>query len=147
MNSLLALKRDAWLILVFIFLISAWPEAVSAQEIPVYIVTDLGVLPGDDTSVATAINNKADVVGFSILAGNRVNHAFTWSKGVMTNLTPDSSGIAFSINDSGQVAGVSPAVLESGCPPAPYSGHAVLWQSGVMTTAYTNHYRNTELIF
>jgi probable HAF family extracellular repeat protein len=39
---------------------------------------DLGVLPGDTTSEATDINNRSEVVGFSV--GPAGERAFLWTK-------------------------------------------------------------------
>ena len=41
-------------------------------------VRDLGTLPGDTSSEASAINNNGDVVGYS--KGLRGIHAFLWTK-------------------------------------------------------------------
>jgi len=53
----------------------------------------------------------------------------------LTNLAPGSTGLAFSINDSGQVAGVSP-YSGGGCFPA-ITGRPVVWQNGGMTDLST----------
>ena len=75
---------------------------------------DLGMLPGDFVTVAgccNTINNRGDVVGFSIpgIFGSR---AFVWEKGVITDLNtliPEDSPLyllsAYSINDAGEIVG------------------------------------------
>jgi probable HAF family extracellular repeat protein len=71
------------------------------------VMTDLGVLPGDDDSYATAINSSGAVVGFSTLDGNNP-HAFLWQDGVMTDL---GQGAAEDINDSNQIVGYGAGVV------------------------------------
>lgn len=98
---------------------------LTLTPIPIpYTVTVLGTL-GDELSVAYAINNLGQVVGFAN-AISATSHAFLWQNGVMTDLGtlpgfPYSS--AADINDAGQVVGRS----DNGP-----DGHAFLWQNGVM---------------
>jgi probable HAF family extracellular repeat protein len=106
--------------------------------VPVYTVTDLGVISGDDASAATSINSKGDVAGYSSISTASGSHPFVWSNGVLTNLAPGSTGLAFSINDSGQVAGVSP-YSGSGCFPA-ITGRPVIWQDGGITDLSTKYH-------
>ena len=50
-----------------------------------YIVTDLGVLPGAESSTAIGINDLGDVVGYA--SGGSVNSVgFVWRQGVMTGV-------------------------------------------------------------
>jgi probable HAF family extracellular repeat protein len=107
-------------------------------QVPVYTVTDLGVISGDDASVATSINNKGDIAGYSYLTTASGSHPFVWSNGVLTNLAPGSTGRAFSINDSGQIAGLSP-FSGGGCFPA-ITGRPVVWQNGGMTDLSTTYH-------
>jgi probable HAF family extracellular repeat protein len=69
-------------------------------------LTDLGVLhePGFTMSVATAINDNGQVVGWSFSA---FQHAFLYSKGIMINLTPPEYELssANGINNKDQVVG------------------------------------------
>ena len=90
-----------------------WTKAAGMQG--------LGFLPGDDYSIAKAINRFGQVVGYS--NGNNVTYAFIWSKTTgMRNLGKLPGGVnsaAQAINDLGQVAGYSDC--GTGC------DHAVLW--------------------
>jgi probable HAF family extracellular repeat protein len=65
-------------------------------------LTDLGVLPGDDISLATGINTAGIITGYSSLGGNNT-HFFLYD-GSMHDLGP---GGATGINDLGQVIGYS----------------------------------------
>jgi len=86
-------------------------------------MTDLGTLPGDDYSVAYAINGAGQVVGASCGGTCEWFRAFLWQNGTMTDLGSlggPSDTIAFGINNAGQIVGRS-------------AGHAFLWDHGSMT--------------
>jgi probable HAF family extracellular repeat protein len=81
------------------------------------VMTDLGTLPGIPGSLASSINNKGQVVGFSDdFNGNTV--ALIWQNGTMTDLNtlvpPNSPFLieALRINDRGEIVG--PAFLSNG---------------------------------
>lgn len=96
----------------------------AAQADPLYTITDLGTLPGMNSSVATAINNKGQVVGISYnnadatyfmshlsppsLVSNSSapsgGQSFLYDGGHITQINP-LGGLATSINDNGQVVG------------------------------------------
>src|SRR2546430_2070318 len=84
-------------------------------------VTDLGTLPGDDYSVAYAINDAGQVVGASCGGTCEWFRAFLWQNGTMTDLVSLGGcwGEAHGINDHGQAVG-------SGMMPN-QSGRAALW--------------------
>jgi probable HAF family extracellular repeat protein len=102
--------------------LSAMPAAQGAA-VPAYTITDLGTLGGDE-SVATAINNVGQVVGYSQTSPSSFSHAFVWEDGVISPLDDENaiSSQALDINDAGQVVGeISFTRLESS---------AVLWDDG-----------------
>jgi uncharacterized membrane protein len=80
--------------------------ATSALAQPRYSITDLGVLPGCDTSVATSINDHGDVTGYCQNGGDQV--AVVWRNGQLINLGKLPRGHfsdASSINASGTAVG------------------------------------------
>ena len=97
-------------------------------RVPMYHVVELGTL-GGTFSIGRAINNAGQVVGYSALPGDGVQHAFLWSEGSMQDigtLGGDSRG--YGINASGQVAGIgslSGAIESSGY-------HAFLFAGGIL---------------
>src|SRR5580765_1626955 len=75
---------------------------------------DLGTLPGGNYAHPDWINEVGDVVGFSNTgkdsAGHRQRHAFYWHDDHMTDLGTlgtDPASEAFSINDRGQIVGLT----------------------------------------
>jgi probable HAF family extracellular repeat protein len=96
-------------------------------------VTDLGNLGGALNNIATGINERGEVIGFSDLAGDAVLHAFLWTKdnGMqdLGTLPGDLSSVALGINEEGQVVGQS-CDQTGNC-------RAFLWQDGVMTDLNT----------
>ena len=88
-------------------------------------VQDLGVLPGDATSRARAVNNTGQVVGSSMSTGG-ISRAFLWDLGTMRSLGTlggDVSSEALAINILGQVVGRSGVADLS-------TSRAVLWRDG-----------------
>ncbi|MUG97181.1 hypothetical protein F7734_34560 [Scytonema sp. UIC 10036] len=90
------------------------PPAMAAS---MYSVTDLGTLPGYQSSSASDINHKGQVVGRAFTNAFNPFRAFIWENGTMTDLgtLPDyaASSEARSLNDLGQVVGVSYDALPS----------------------------------
>ena len=106
-------------------------RAGSLQAEPMYSITNLGTMPRQNSSVATAINNVGQVVGvsyttpwgggysqnFAIDSGSRFQtgqpvlgvalpQSFLYSGGQMTEISPPGE-YATAINNSGQVVGGS----------------------------------------
>ncbi len=88
-------------------------------------VQQIGVLPGDISSVATAINDIGQVVGYSE-DSSRKQRAFLWENGVIRDLgfPVGAESSAFGINNDGQITG------RYFTPNTPY-GLAFVWQNGV----------------
>ncbi len=89
---------------------------------------DLGSLGGATNNLAAGLNNRGQVVGVSDLPGDSAAHAFLWQDGTMKDLgvlrSDDTFALAESINDGGEVVGLS-------CGPADCRGFH--WQAGIMT--------------
>src|SRR5439155_703873 len=91
-------------------------------------IEDLGTLPGDESSRATAINDAGQIVGVSGSCTD-LSRAFFWDNGTMTDLGSLPGTIrtyAWAINDAGQVAGSSGSRTEG-----EVSGFR--WEGGVLT--------------
>lgn len=94
---------------------------------------DLGALGTAVMSVAQGLNNKGEVVGWSLTSNPAVtheakSHAFLWRAGKMTDLGTlgGESSSASAINDKGQIVGVSEDNERT------YRGF--LWQNGKMVS-------------
>lgn len=74
-------------------------------------ITDLGTLPGFETSEATGINDSGEVVG-NAYAIDGTEHAFLYSDGKMTDLGTlgGTYSEASGINDAGQILGNSTTI-------------------------------------
>jgi probable HAF family extracellular repeat protein len=104
---------------------------------------EIGTFGGND-SMAQAVNNRGQVVGFALndvpdsmapLPWPTEMRAFLWDNGVLKNLGtlggPDSW--AFFVNDRGQVVGLSypDSGTSSGCD-TPGNNHVFVWENGQM---------------
>jgi len=111
-------------------------------------ITDLGTVPGGTGSLAVAVNNLGQVVGFSdndipdafSLAGVATQtRAFLWQDGVMTDLGtlggPDA--IAFLVNERGQISGIAytDSIASTNC--FPLTTHPFFWEHGEMVDVGT----------
>jgi probable HAF family extracellular repeat protein len=108
-------------------------------------VTDLGSLGGTGQGngiIPHGINNQGQVVGYSDLKGNANFHAFLWARATgmqdLGTLTGDVNSLGISINDEGQVVGVS---LD-----ANFNPRAFLWQNDTMTDLNTLIPANSPLL-
>ncbi|MFT3856315.1 MAG: hypothetical protein QM742_01965 [Aquabacterium sp.] len=68
------------------------------------VMKDLGTL-GGSSSYVTALNNRGDVLGSSMLTGDQASQAFLYHDGVMTALGNGQNSYATLLNDNGTVAG------------------------------------------
>jgi len=93
------------LVSVLVLLFAA--KVASAQK---YTVTDLGTLPGGNSSVAYKVNDLSQVAGNSTLPGNAYGHAFIYQNGTLTDVGTLSGGwsVAFQVNASGEAVGYAP---------------------------------------
>ena len=91
------------------------------------VMTDLGTLPGDNNSVALAINPSGDVAGFSWGGAHDNWRAVVWRNGVPTDLGTlgGAASMATAINPRGDVVGWSDTETY-------LVRHAVLWKDGEM---------------
>ena len=103
-----------------------------AQAVPTYSLINIGTL-GGTYSEASGINDSGQVVGYSTIVGNAINHAFLYSANAMTDLgaldvgtnSPANNSSASGINARGQIAGTSNIFDNS-------ASHAVLYsRSGI----------------
>jgi probable HAF family extracellular repeat protein len=95
-------------------------------------MTDLGTLGGTlvcgPLDCISCANNRGQVAGSSMLAGNAVLHAFLWTDGTMTDLGTlgGSTSLIRWLNDAGEVVGGAST-------PNDDSFHATLWRNGKIT--------------
>ena len=93
-----------------------------------YVVQDLGVLPGDTSSVGVGINQQGDVVGWSNGSAGTRAFLYTDATGMvhLPGLPDKPRAIARDVNDLGDVVGSANAGGVD-------LGHAVLWRGGNVT--------------
>ena len=116
--------RVTKLLCIFFVVLAIAPQIGKAIALPaLYRVTDLGALPGADSSYGGGINDLGDVTGES------GNHLFLWKAQTgMQNLGGfdgyfSTSGVA--INNNGQIAvSAQPATYP------PFVGRAARWTNG-----------------
>ena len=102
---------------------SSRPAPLEAQS--GFVVDDLGVLPGDDSSVAWAINARGDVVGWSNGPAGTRAFLYTDAGGLVTlpGLPGRPRTVARDINEAGDIVGSANAGGVD-------LGHAVIWSGG-----------------
>ena len=103
---------------------------------PLYSITDLGTLTSGGTSVATAINNAGEVVGYGV-ATTGIEHGFKWVNGTLTDLGTESGGSfsqANAVNDAGQIAGTADRTSGGYGYPVRWSAAGVLQDLGGTVT-------------
>jgi len=91
-----------------------------------YTVQSLGTLPGDTSSVATGLNNRGDVVGWSNGPGGYRGFVYTPAEGLtpLAGLPNRARAFPRDINDHGDIVGTADAGGVD-------LGHAVRWRNGV----------------
>jgi probable HAF family extracellular repeat protein len=94
---------------------------------------DLGNLGGDNGflgayNIVNAFNNRGEVAGGMVAAGNQFVHTFLWDGEKLSDLGTLGGNISFArgINDAGEVTGLSTL-------PGDQLNHGYLWRNGVMT--------------
>jgi len=94
---------------------------------------DVGSL-GGTYSEGDGLNNRGEVVGFSLLDGDVVEHPFWWKRGILTDLGTlgGENGAAWAINDLSHIAGRADL-------PGSQSHHAFLWRNHQMIDLGTPH--------
>ena len=104
--------------------LTSWAAAADPAS---YVVQDLGVLPGNSSSIAFGINKKGDVVGWSMGPDGTSAFVYTDADGIvqLPGLPDRPRTIARDINDLGDVVGTANAGGVD-------LGHAVLWTNGVV---------------
>jgi probable HAF family extracellular repeat protein len=96
---------------------------------------DIGNLGGDNGilsayNIVNAFNNRGEVTGWMVVAGNQFYHTFLWDGEKLSDLGTLRGGnysFARGINDAGEVTGLSTL------PPDDQLNHGYLWRNGVMT--------------
>jgi len=104
--------------------LTSWAVAADPAS---YVVQDLGVLPGNSSSIAFGINQKGDVVGWSMGPDGTSAFLYTDANGIvrLPGLPDRPRAIARDLNDVGQVVGTANAGGVD-------LGHAVLWTNGIV---------------
>jgi probable HAF family extracellular repeat protein len=98
---------------------------------------DLGSLGGTNTASVNGLNERGEVVGGALLAGDSINHPFLWDGEKLIDLVAPPfaqslGGEASWINEEGEVVGI--AGIPAPCPGSTHEiGHAFLWRHGVIT--------------
>ncbi|MFO7697487.1 MAG: hypothetical protein R6X16_10055, partial [Anaerolineae bacterium] len=108
-------------------------SSVEPAALEPYLVTDLGLLPGADRTMATDINNYATIVGWTDQPIDTGSGAFIWRNGTLSDLG-GTVGEAYyrpwAINDRGTVAGWGQAI------PTDHPFFAVMWDGGAPRQLY-----------
>jgi probable HAF family extracellular repeat protein len=143
---------------IYAFILLCAFAGVASAKPTQWTFIDLGVLPGFTSSVARAVNNHGQVVGFNLGFAGLGDTGFLWEDGSMIDFgiqdpLRDSRFAAVDINDRGQVVGnFGPQVwtwkdgvgsflgargraccIDKFGDVALNDGHAVLWEDGAPT--------------
>ncbi len=106
------------------------------------IVTDLGALPGSNSSAAFWLSENGLTAGYSesstidpLLGGVQSTHATLWRHGQLVDLGTLEGGfesVAFAVNDQGDVAGVAATTVPDPFTPLGIQTRTFIWQNGIM---------------
>jgi probable HAF family extracellular repeat protein len=93
-----------------------------------------GTVGGPGAEGSIMINNRGQIIGTSMLAGDQFTHPFVWENGVLTDLGTlgGHNGYPLWINTAGEIVGeadLSDIANQLG----QFPHHAFLWRNGVMT--------------
>ena len=92
----------SFVVMLAVTVVGSGPTYIDAATFHVSI-TDLGILPGDDFSVALAINERGQTVGYSYGSVPGEYHPVLWQNGTIVSLI--GSGFLVDINNRGQIVG------------------------------------------
>ena len=119
--------------LLFTFLLALGATA-HAQRGAGWTVTELGVLPGAESSAGLGFNNRGDVVGHSTFrfgtSFTTWSHPVVWQNGTAIDLMPSTEPFMQS--------GLAPAVSANGTVAVQISGRVYTWENGVMSQVPIN---------
>jgi probable HAF family extracellular repeat protein len=98
----------------------------AARRVAAITATNLGVLPGDNQSLAWGVNRLGQAVGQS--TGANRTRAFLWQSGAMTDITPsDYDGAAYAINNASPTAQATGSLTGSFDVPGSSQTRAIRW--------------------
>ncbi len=97
-----ATRKSGWPVGLALFCLLAWAAPSGAQQ---YTLTDLGTLPGDSVSKASALNDAGEAAGVSDTPTAAI--ATIFGGGKATNIDASGSGVSLAnaINRAGEIAG------------------------------------------
>ena len=127
-------QPSALLKILVLFSLSLFLASKADAESPHYRLTDLGTLPGADSSAAFGINGQGNVGGMAshLVLCSIPLHPFLYRNGQMRDLGllhGMTGGCALSVNQKGEVVGEMHRLTTSD----PYRHCAFIWRNGILT--------------